>query len=287
MEYRIVRNYRDNIFLRRSFDELAAETFGLSFEDWYQNGYWKEKFNPWSIVVNGIVVSNISVNQMEGELYGDRRHYIQLGTVMTKKEYRHKGYNRLLLEMILKEYEQCDGIFLFANDSVLDYYPRFGFEPMTEYRYYTEIEKSSAAHIVSVSMKTGEDWNRFLAEKARMVSNGNLCFKNDELLMFYLTKFMQENVFYHQEMDAYIIAEQEGDTLTVYDVFSPEPVDVKKLCSSFGAAVRRAEFAFVLLSTEGLSKCEHKEKDTTLFVLGAGIKEDMKHIGSIPELAHT
>ena len=36
----IVKGYRADDALRRSFDALAQRTFGLTFEDWYQNGFW-------------------------------------------------------------------------------------------------------------------------------------------------------------------------------------------------------------------------------------------------------
>ncbi len=36
--YVINKSYRDNDLLRESFNILAQETFGLYFEDWYQNG---------------------------------------------------------------------------------------------------------------------------------------------------------------------------------------------------------------------------------------------------------
>ena len=39
-------NIRDNEQIRRSFNELAQKTFGLSFEQWYQNGYWGDSYIP-------------------------------------------------------------------------------------------------------------------------------------------------------------------------------------------------------------------------------------------------
>ena len=41
-----VKDYRDNPGLRASFNALAGEIFGLDFEDWYQNGYWGDSYNP-------------------------------------------------------------------------------------------------------------------------------------------------------------------------------------------------------------------------------------------------
>lgn len=70
------KDYRDNDELRHSFNELATETFGINFEHWYQNGFWKEKYNPYSIVIDSTVISNISVNLIDCQLNGQVRHYI-------------------------------------------------------------------------------------------------------------------------------------------------------------------------------------------------------------------
>lgn len=51
---------------------------------------------------------------------------LSLGAVATKKEYRGKGYIRVLMEHIINKYNNIP-MYLFANDSVVDFYPRFGF----------------------------------------------------------------------------------------------------------------------------------------------------------------
>ena len=61
MNYKLEKDYKDNDALRHSFNKLATETFGLSFEDWYKNGYWDEKYIPCSIAINDTVISNVSV----------------------------------------------------------------------------------------------------------------------------------------------------------------------------------------------------------------------------------
>ena len=59
----IIKDYRDHMGLRHSFNELAGRTFGLDFENWYQNGFWGDAYNPYSVVENGRVVANVSVNR--------------------------------------------------------------------------------------------------------------------------------------------------------------------------------------------------------------------------------
>ena len=135
---KVVKNYRDNKELRESFNKLAEATFGLNFEGWYQTGYWGDNYNPYSIVIDGEVVSNVSVNKTNMLVNGEIKHFIQLGTVMTSESYRNRGYIRMIMNEILSDYSEIvDGMYLFANDSVCEFYPKFGFVKSKEY-YHTK-----------------------------------------------------------------------------------------------------------------------------------------------------
>ena len=96
--YEIVKNYRANDALRRSFNSLAEKTFGLNFENWYQNGFWGDNYNPYSVVIDGQVVANVSVNRTDLVMDGARRQLLQLGTVMTDERYRNRGYIRAIMQ---------------------------------------------------------------------------------------------------------------------------------------------------------------------------------------------
>ena len=88
----IVKNIRDDAALRSSFNRLAEKTFDLNFENWYQNGYWKENYIPYAAVREGQVIANVSVNPMTFSENGILHHYIQLGTVMTDSAFRGQGF---------------------------------------------------------------------------------------------------------------------------------------------------------------------------------------------------
>ena len=45
--FHIEKNYRNNDALRASFNRLAEKTFGLNFENWYQNGFWQDNYIPY------------------------------------------------------------------------------------------------------------------------------------------------------------------------------------------------------------------------------------------------
>lgn len=286
MDASIVHAYRDNPSLRQSFNQLAKDTFGLDFEPWYQNGFWGGQYDPWSLLLDGRAAANVSVNRIDCLLGGQRRRYLQLGTVMTRADLRGRGLNRMVMEAALAERGAWDGVFLYANDSVLDYYPRFGFQAASEYRYRASVTGLAAPTVRPVPMETPADWQHFLAEKSRRQSLGLLQLETDGLLMFYLSQSMRDAVFFVPEADAYILAEPEGDCLTVYDAFSPAPLPLLELCRAFGPPVRRVEFAFTPANRDGLEEYEYHAEDTTLFVSGSPLAQDLELLRGFPELAH-
>lgn len=102
----VINSYRNNDTLRHSFNELAGKTFGLNFEDWYQNGFWGDNYNPYSVVKDGRVVANVSVNRTDMMIDGTVRHFFQLGTVMTDKTYQNQGLIRKIMEQIDADYSE-------------------------------------------------------------------------------------------------------------------------------------------------------------------------------------
>lgn len=301
MLWRIEKNYRNDNKLRHSFNELAKETFGLDFEDWYQNGFWGDNYNPYSVVVDGKVVANVSVNRTDMLLTldgkserssdtktdGNVRHFLQLGTVMTDKVYRKQGFIRKIMEEIEKDYSgKADGIYLFANDSVLDFYPKFGFESSAEYQYSRKVQNAEGCRLEAVLMDNTAAWKKLQAVMERNVFRGKFdMINNDNLVMFYVTKFMQENVFYHKETDTYVIAEIKNGTLLLHNVFSGTVRDLDAVIGMFGKNIREVTLGFVPLETEKYEAEESHEKDCTFFVKGAEMKIVEKEKLRVPLLA--
>ena len=54
------KNFQDNKDLRYRLNRLAGETFGgLSFEKWYEQGFWTEKTTPYALFNDNNCVANI------------------------------------------------------------------------------------------------------------------------------------------------------------------------------------------------------------------------------------
>lgn len=264
----IVKDYRDKKVLRDSFNELAKKVFDLDFEGWYRNGFWNENYIPYSVVIDGKVVANVSVNRCDMRYNGSVLKLIQLGTVMTDPDYRGKGYARILMEKIMQEYEdRTDGMFLYANDSVLAFYPKFGFYEKAEYQYSKPVKNTTGDVTKKVPMDTVDDWAKMVDVMKSKAQCGNMTMcGNEDLLMFYLSQFMRECVYYIGQSDTYVIAEIEGDTLMIHAIFGEASVD--DVIASFGSAIRRAILFFTPTDRMGYEETVVDEEDTTLFVKG-------------------
>lgn len=299
MNTNIIKNYRNQDNLRHSFNALAGKTFeGLNFETWFQNGYWSDRYNPYSIVIDGKVAANVSVNTIDFIWNGERKHLIQLGTVMTEESFRQQGLIRQIMQEIDQEYEStADGIHLFANDSVLDFYPKFGFRKAMEYRYTKPFSTSKTCSMVQVPMNTtdpfheSDHWNDNRNKLAHVmrhsVSYSRLrMIDNESLIMFYITGFMQENVYYSREYDTYVIADIDGDTLTVHDIFSNTKQRLDDIFAAFGSNIRQIILGFTPIDTEGYHISTFREEDCTLFVKGKCFEHFEQDQVIFPTLSH-
>ena len=282
----IEKNYRDREALRKSFNKLAEKVFGLSFENWYQNGFWKDNYIPYSAVIDGEVVANVSVNACSMNYKGEVVKLIQLGTIMTDPEYRGRGYARLLMEEVLKDYEgKVDGIYLYANDSVLDFYPKFGFREAKEYQYTKETAFAGEDKTVQIPMKDKKDFDRMAALLAERSQNAQMYMVgNVGLYMFYLSQFMTENVFYIAGCDSYVVAEKEDDTLILHAIIGEGPVD--EVIEAFGASIRKTVLCFTPKDPRGFEKNELHEEDTTFFVKGRFFDEHSKDEFMMQTITH-
>lgn len=286
--YKIVKNYRDNEALRQSFNELAGKTFGLNFEDWYQNGFWTDNYNPYSVVIDGRVVANVSVNRTDMLIDGEVKHFLQLGTVMTEEAYRNQGLSRKIMEQIEADYKgKVDGYYLFGNDSVLEFYPRFGFRKAKEYQYSKKVLNTGTAQVKKAIMDNPESWKQLESVMNRNVFRGRFdMVNNNELIMFYVTQFMQENVYYHEVTDTYVIAEAEEGSLFIHNVFSAALKSLDEVIALFGEDIKEVTLGFVPMETEGYTVAEYHEEDCTFFVKGEALNVVEMEMLRIPTLSH-
>lgn len=279
------KNVRDDARLRGSFNDLTRTTFGFDFEGWYAGGGWGGHYVPHALVQDGRVVSNVSVNFMRFSLGEETKNYIQLGTVMTAEDCRRQGLNRQIMEAVLAEYAgKCDGVYLFGNDSVVDYYPKFGFVPVKEYEYFLPVadpnlqpyvvEKADPAQLVA-----------YLEKAPANPNDGFYMCENLGLYRFWMQAGFENALYFLPEAGAFVSAEMEDARLLVHGVFGENRVDLRRLACSFGGA-KEVVFGFTPEDKTGLSVREYREEDCTLFVLGGDLARIQREKLHFPTFSH-
>lgn len=292
MSITIIKNYRENEKLRRSFCELAEEIFGIDFESWYQRGFWTDRYNPYSILSDGRIVANVSVNRMEMRTPKKTYCYIQLGTVMTDATYRNRGYIRMLMEEIFRDYEgDADGFYLFARDSVCSFYPKFGFEPAKEFQLGKSMKTvkrpADVLEACPVPLETQEDLEAFLGHIERSVPNSRFEMRNNaQLAMFYLSDYMRDNLYYIESEEAFAVAERSGTELLLTAVYADHIVDLNRIIAAFGNEVEEVKLGFTPLEDQEFAAVPYREEDCTLFLRGRGWEEYRKDMLRFPVLSH-
>lgn len=283
----IIKNYRDSEALRQSFNALAIETFGLDFEKWYQNGFWGDDYNPYSVLVEGKIVANVSLNRTDLRMDGQRKRLYQLGTVMTAKEYRNRGYIRAIMEEIEKDTADADGVYLFANDTVLDFYPKFGFAKGGEYVYSKAVSLDGPCRMKNVPMDNAAGWDRLeRAMEENTFRSACEMVGNPGLIFFYVSQFMQDCVFYAEEGNTWVIAERVNGNLLIHNVFSDQPITLDDVIRAFGSGVTQVTLGFTPEDPSGFDCRAHKEEDCTFFVRGEAFQDFREKMMRIPSLSH-
>lgn len=227
-EYIFSKNIKDNDKYRESFFELAKNIFEIDFSHWYENGFWSEKYIPYALIDNNKIVANVSVNKINIFYKGDEKLFIQIGTVMTDKDYRNRGLSKYLINIIIKEWQKnCENIYLYANDEVYDFYPKFNFMESFEYEYSKEIIKEDFC-IKKLNLKNKDDFNLILDlyNYSNPYSDINMV-DNIGLFMFHIENFLYDNIFYIEEFNCIVISEYDDEKLIIYDIFMKDNDDIK------------------------------------------------------------
>ncbi|WP_440119564.1 GNAT family N-acetyltransferase [Paenibacillus sp. QZ-Y1] len=293
--YQLISDYKKVDTYKESFNALAKMIFELDFKQWYEKGCWNDNYICYSYVDGDKVIANASINKMTIVSNGKEYRAIQVGTVMTHPDYRNQGLSGALMNHIVEKYEEeYDFIYLFANESVLDFYPRFGFEKVKESRFSLKISDLEMEPVTSHALRrlntnNTEDFRMMEQFAAQRIPVSSLMgVKNNEhLLMFYFILVFNEAIYYIEEVDTIVIFEQEDNNLHIFDIISKQPVDFNIIFNSIVSD--RTEIIHFHFTPDYDNKNLHKEfiteSDDTLFV--RPLCEDSTRHFLIPLTSHS
>jgi GNAT superfamily N-acetyltransferase len=236
---------------RASFNRLSKLVFGIDFEEWYQKGAWDDRYICHSIVADDQIIANVSVSKMDLVINGESKRALQIGTVMTHPEHRGKGLSKQLMEYVLETYEDtCDLFFLFANSTVLNFYPKFGFTTLPEHQFYLNISVQPKDELIlldKLNVSKEEHWDSIkqMLYFRRPISKHFGVTNNEGLFQFYALNVFHECLYYSSIDDAIIVFEHEGDLLHLFDVISDKQMDIEALVSRITTKqTRKVRFHF-------------------------------------------
>ena len=289
----LVSNYMRDDALRHALNDLTKKTFGFDFESWVTGGYFEGDYIPFSFIEDGKIISNVSANRMTFLQNGVERNYIQIGTVMTDETYRRQGLARKLIEHVVKQYkDSCDGFYLFANLDALDFYDKCGFARETEYRYKVKEDfcrgRSKGECFVPVNTADVQMKQKYMDMIRHSAANSSMEQINKFGLQMFYTADM-ENVYYAKDMDCFIVAETEENTLLLQSIVCENKVALSDVLQRVSGEYCQCQLGFVP-DLKDMDMCVAEKYDGAddyrLFYFGEQLKSIEKEKLYFPELTH-
>lgn len=237
-----VKNYKTNDALRLSFDALAKNTFGISFEAWYQDGCWNDRYIPYSIEDQGRIIANASANKMTLIIEGQEVQAIQIGTVMTDPEYRRRGLAYELIQKIISDFDESVSLYYLAADvEAMSLYNRCSFSEVPAVRYSWQNPLKSTVKLEKAHLSLKE---LVKAKKNSVLKGSRFEVIDDEhILSFYYHHGFNDKI-YRVDNETLIVADIKGgeQELEIYDVFSKSDYSMNDLVIKTGA--KKVSFSF-------------------------------------------
>lgn len=261
---------RDNAQLKESFFRLGQQTFGLDYLDWSRFGYWDDTYVPYGIEVDGEIVANVSISKSTLVVDGVTYKVAQIGGVMTNPNYRGQGLSRRLMEEVMRDTGDMDLIYLFANHTVLDYYPKFGFEKRAQSTYTLNSSELQFVPQEVKKLNLQDAASRKLLFDFAMhrvpVSTTLSMLQHESIVMFHALNVYAHCTYVIPSLNVIVMAEQEDETFKVYDVISKHYVALEKVLAALPINVPKIELYFTPNDSELFYDKKALIEDGAMFV---------------------
>lgn len=278
--------YMDDEEYRPLLSELTGEIFGFSFESWYSSGFFEGEYIPYSYLENGKIIANTSANIMRFAYNGEEKFYIQIGTVMTRPEYRKQGLARSLIEKILTDYKAvADGFYLFANLNALRFYEKIGFQRQDQWRYII-VGSGCGISLIDDFLPVGKEHRDAYVQMLKSAKL-NAAFDHINrcsLQMFYTMEM--ENVYFNSLLNCYAIMHAEGDVLHLDSIISSNELDLKNMIQDKGA-YSKIVLGFTPKERESFeAECYNGEDEYRFYYIGSDLECISKDKLYLPVMSH-
>lgn len=255
------------------------------FERWIEWGCWGADYQACAWFEGGRPVANVSRTRMRLLLDGGERDGWQFGAVCTAPDQRGRGLARRLMDAALADCGD-DPVLLFANPTVLDFYPRFGFVAREEW-IFEAAHRAAPGAVLAPILDPGDPEVRALVR--RLAATGRPCTQrfgargHGDLVLWYLANGFAPAP--RQPAPGVLVScTREDDCLAIHEVLADADVDLAALIPQLiDAPVRRLRFGF---TPERLWPAARAlEPDPGSFLHLRGLAPAAPH--RFPVLAHT
>jgi predicted N-acetyltransferase YhbS len=244
----------------------------VSFRRWYELGGWNEDYRSFAMADGSEIVANASLHRMSILLRGRALTGWQLGAVGVVAEWRGKGLQRPIMQRLLDAVPADDFVFLFANDTVLDFYPLFGFKRVVETTFVADhAVEPSRERLRTLSLDSAEDRALVarIASQAAPVTSDFGARDYSGILLWYWANFYEGCFHFSERDDAILIAEEEVGTLRLCEVLCRKTFDLSVCLPQLARrAARRIEFGFTPGAWWPEARPAGEYTDSPLFVRG-------------------
>jgi len=224
-------------------DDLVQDVFGFSFEPWFEYELWDERYESYSIIECGKMLSNVNIYKFELVVDGKKVSAIRFGAVATRKSERGKGHSRRLMEHVLSLYPDTLA-YLSANESVVDFYPLFGFSQLQTYKPEISYEINNS-NTTAVNCDIDDEIVEQAIQNRSMYSNMVDCLNSQPIQYFHLIMEYLENIYHLPGCDVIALATKTDDKLFVADIIAAHPVTFDEIARELPFdGIRTVEFGF-------------------------------------------
>ncbi|MCK5086595.1 MAG: GNAT family N-acetyltransferase [Melioribacteraceae bacterium] len=271
---RIIENYRDDENLRNEFHNFISKVFpSISFKVWYSKGFWSDKHIPFSIIESGEIISHVSASLMNILIDGKKYKAVQIGAVGTLPDYRNKGLSRYLMNYVLDKFkDKTDFFFLYANETVLDFYPKFGFKNISEFKFIAESNIPKPRYSArKLNIKLDSDYQKLieLINHRRLLTKRFGAEDYGFITMWYIFNLYSDNLYYVEEEDVIIIKKEKDETLHILDVIFKKPFEFDSILEKIIESESIKSINYYFTPDQINYRYDNAVKENTeLFVLG-------------------
>lgn len=255
--------------LHAAYCDYVAQVFTQAdFRRWCEWGQWNEDYLAFCLFQDGRVVANASATRMRLVIEGADIDGWQFGAVGCLPSLRGRGLARMAMQAALAHCGDAP-VLLFANERVLEFYPRFGFAPAPQslfaldWQAHPESEPAPMLDLADPAVRTA-----FLraAAAARPVSERFGARDYGRIATWYAANGYASPLRRLSE-DVWVFAQTEDGVLTIEDVFASVPVDWPAAIGRLiDQPIRELRFGFTAQRDWPRARVLGDEADAALFV---------------------